>query len=261
MKKTAIVTGGSSGIGKAAALMLCENGYTVYELSRRGENYSSIFHITADVTNPASIAAAAAKVIEKEGRIDLLVNNAGFGISGPVEFTDPADAHAQLEVNFYGAFNCIQAVLPQMRAQAGGRIINLSSVAAPIAIPYQSFYSAAKAAINSLTLALRNEVRPFGIQVCAVQPGDIRTGFTAARKKSHAGSHIYKSLDRAVAVMEHDEQNGMAPEAVAKVILKAANARKCRALYTVGAQYKLFTLINKLLPATTVNWLVGKIYR
>ena len=255
MKKTAIVTGGSSGIGKAAALMLCENGYTVYEFSRRGENYSSIFHITADVTNPASIAAAAAKVIEKEGRIDLLVNNAGFGISGPVEFTDSA------EVNFYGAFNCIQAVLPQMRAQASGRIINLSSVAAPIAIPYQSFYSAAKAAINSLTLALRNEVRPFGIQVCAVQPGDIRTGFTAARKKSHAGSHIYKSLDRAVAVMERDEQNGMAPEAVAKVILKAANARKCRALYTVGAQYKLFTLINKLLPATTVNWLVGKIYR
>ena len=111
MKKIAIVTGGSSGIGKAAALMLCENGYTVYELSRRGENYSSIFHITADVTNPASIAAAAAKVIEKEGRIDLLVNNAGFGISGPVEFTDSADAHAQLEVNFYGAFNCIQAVL------------------------------------------------------------------------------------------------------------------------------------------------------
>mgnify|MGYP001045410552 CR=1 FL=1 len=254
MKKIAIVTGGSSGIGRAAALMLCENGYTVYEFSRRGENYSSIFHITADVTNPASIAAAAAKVIEKEGRIDLLVNNAGFGISGPVEFTDPADAHAQLEVNFYGAFNCIQAVLPQMRAQASGRIINLSSVAAPIAIPYQSFYSAAKAAINSLTLALRNEVRPFGIQVCAVQPGDIRTGFTAA-------SHIYKSLDRAVAVMEHDEQNGMAPEAVAKVILKAANARKCRALYTVGAQYKLFTLINKLLPATTVNWLVGRIYR
>lgn len=90
MKKIAIVTGGSSGIGRAAALMLCENGYTVYEFSRRGENYSSIFHITADVTNPASIAAAAAKVIEKEGRIDLLVNNAGFGISGPVEFTDPA---------------------------------------------------------------------------------------------------------------------------------------------------------------------------
>ena len=259
MKKIAIVTGGSSGIGRAAALMLCENGYTVYEFSRRGENYSSIFHITADVTNPASIAAATARVIGKEGRIDLLVNNAGFGISGPVEFTDSADA--QLEVNFYGAFNCIQAVLPQMRAQASGRIITLSSVAAPIAIPYQSFYSAAKAAINSLTLALRNEVRPFGIQVCAVQPGDIRTGFTAARKKSHAGSHIYKSLDRAVAVMEHDEQNGMAPEAVAKVILKAANARKCRALYTVGAQYKLFTLINKLLPATTVNWLVGRIYR
>ena len=90
MKKIAIVTGGSSGIGRAAALMLCENGYTVYEFSRRGENYSSIFHITADVTNPASIAAAAAKVIEKEGRIDLLVNNAGFGISGAQQARDMA---------------------------------------------------------------------------------------------------------------------------------------------------------------------------
>ena len=175
MKKIAIVTGGSSGIGKAAALMLCENGYTVYELSRRGENYSSIFHITADVTNPASIAAAAAKVIEKEGRIDLLVNNAGFGISGPVEFTDSADAHAQLEVNFYGAFNCIQAVLPQMRAQAGGRIINLSSVAAPIAIPFQAFYSASKAAVIGLTRALAKELGPSGITVNCVAPGVIDT--------------------------------------------------------------------------------------
>ena len=180
MKKIAIVTGGSSGIGKAAALMLCENGYTVYEFSRRGENYSSIFHITADVTNPASIAAAAAKVIEKEGRIDLLVNNAGFGISGPVEFTDPADAHTQLEVNFYGAFNCIQAVLPQMRAQASGRIINLSSVVALRGNPGQINYCASKAGVIGMTKSLAKELGGRGITVNAVAPGYIATDMTAA---------------------------------------------------------------------------------
>lgn len=261
MNRVAIVTGGSSGIGRATALLLSSRGYTVYEFSRRGSDFEGITHITADVTDADSIRAAVSAVKERAGSIDLLVNNAGFGISGPVEFTDPADAHAQLEVNFFGALNCIQAVLPYMREQGSGRIINLSSVAAPIAIPYQAFYSAAKAAINSLTLALRNEVRPFGIQVCAVQPGDIKTGFTAARKKSHLGGDIYRSLDHAVAVMEHDEQNGMPPESVANTILRAASARRCRPLYTVGMQYKLFVLINKLLPAATVNWLVGKIYR
>ena len=261
MSKVALVTGGSSGIGKATAALLAKNGYRVYELSRTGGDGPDIHHVTGDVTDPDSVKAAVSSVLEQEDHIDLLVNNAGFGISGPVEFTDPADAHAQLEVNFFGALNCVQAVLPGMRARRSGRIVNVSSVAAPIAIPYQAFYSAAKAAVNSLTLALRNEVRPFSIGVCAVQPGDVKTGFTAKRRKSLAGSDVYPSLAHAVEVMEHDEQNGMPPEAVAKVIYQVASAKRCRALYTVGAQYKLFTLIEKLLPATAVYALVGKIYR
>lgn len=260
--RIALVTGGSSGIGKATALRLLQEGYRVYELSRRDGTDSAILHLHADVTDPASVSAAVSDVLAREGRIDLLVNNAGFGISGAVECTETADAHAQFEVNFFGALNCIQAVLPTMRAQGEGHIINISSVAAPIAIPFQSFYSAAKAAINSLTLALRNEVWPFGIRVCAVQPGDVRTDFTAARKKSIAGADIYGSaLTHAIEVMEHDEQNGMPPETVAKTVCRAARCRFPRAIYTVGLQYKLFAYIAKLLPATFVNFLVGKIYR
>ena len=261
MYPVAIVTGGSSGIGLATARLLQSNGYRVFELSRSGADIGPIRHVTADVTDAAAVRAAIDGILAETGRIDLLVNNAGFGISGAVECTDPLDTHRQLDVNFFGALHCIQAVLPTMRTQRSGRIVNISSVAAPIAIPFQAFYSATKAAVNSLTLALRNEVRPFGITVTAVQPGDVKTGFTAARKKSLAGADIYgKSLTKAVEAMEHDEQNGMPPEAVARVVLTAVRTRRPMALYTVGTQYKLFILINKLLPATWVNYLVGKIY-
>ncbi len=262
MKRVCVLTGGSSGIGKASAELLAQNGYTVYELSRGGADFDGIRHITADVTDPDQVRAAVAQVLAAQGRIDLLVNNAGFGISGAVEFTDPKDAFAQLNVNFFGALNCIQAVLPAMRAQKSGHIVNISSVAAPIAIPFQAFYSATKAATNSLTLALRNEVKPFGVRVCAILPGDVKTGFTAARKKSCAGGDIYgTAIDHAVAVMEHDEQNGMPPKMVARAVLRAANAKRPPAFSTVGFQYRIFVLLSKLLPASWTNALVGMIYK
>lgn len=261
MTKVALVTGGSSGIGLATVQLLSENGYKVYELSRTGASTQQCVHITADVTKPDTVQAAVRQIIDAEKGIDLLVNNAGFGISGAVECTSAEDAHSQMEVNFFGQLNCMQAVLPYMRQAGKGHIVNLSSVAAPIAIPFQGFYSASKAAINSITLALRNEVRPFGVKVCAVQPGDVKTGFTAARKKSAGGEDVYgKVLQHAVEVMEHDEQNGMPPQAVAKTILRAAKAKNPKALYTVGAQYQVFAFINKILPVTAVNYLVGKIY-
>lgn len=262
MKRVCLLTGGSSGIGLATAELLATNGFTVYELSRSGRDADGIRHITADVTDASAVRAAVSQVLAAEGRIDLLVCNAGFGISGAVEFTAPADAYAQLNVNFFGALHAIQAVLPSMRAAKAGHIVLVSSVAAPIAIPFQAFYSATKAATNSLALSLRNEVKPFGVQVCAVLPGDVKTGFTAARKKSLAGEDVYgKALERAVAVMEHDEQNGMPPLLVARAILRAANERRPRALRTVGAQYKIFVVLAKLLPASWTNALVGMIYR
>ena len=262
MKRVCLLTGGSSGIGKATAERLAKDGFTVFELSRRGADAEGIRHITVDVTDPSQVREAVRRVLEVEGRIDLLVNNAGFGISGAVEFTDPKDAFAQLDVNFFGALHCVQAVLPAMRAQKAGHIVFVSSVAAPIAIPFQAFYSATKAATNSLTLALRNEVKPFGVKVCAILPGDVKTGFTAARKKSCDGAEVYgEAIDHAVAVMEHDEQNGMPPEMVAKAVLRAANTKNPKAFATVGFQYQVFVLLSKILPATWTNALVGMIYK
>lgn len=259
MSRVVIVTGGSSGIGRAIARRFADNGDTVYELSRSGESAAGVTHLSADIKNADEIAAAVQTVLREQGRIDILVNNAGYGISGPVESTSPADAQALFDVNVFGALRCIQAVLPTLRAQKSGRIINISSVAAPIAIPFQAFYSMGKAAVNAMTLALRSELKPFGVRVCAVMPGDVKTGFTGARIKQD--DPVYgEAAARAVAVMEHDEQTGMPPEAVAKAVFRAANARAPQALWTVGGKYKLFLLIFKLLPASLSSWIVSKIY-
>ena len=158
----------------------------------------------------------------------MLINNAGFGISGAVEFTKTEDAQHQLDVNFFGMVRMNRQVLPVMRRQCYGRIVNLSSVAGAIPIPFQTYYSASKAAINSYTMALANEVKPFGIQVCCVQPGDIRTGFTAAREKNRRGRYLRRTY-RSVAGMERDEQ-GMDPEKagafIAHVATKKESARQ-----------------------------------
>lgn len=184
-RKVVLLTGGTSGIGLQTALALQGVGCIVYEMSRRSAEHPSMVHLSGDVSREEDARRAVEAVLEREGRIDILINNAGFGISGAVEFTKPEEARRQMEVNFFGMVNMCYAALPAMRKAGGGRIVNLSSVAAPVAIPFQAYYSASKAAINAYTQALANEVRPYGISVCAVMPGDIRTGFTTARRKDN----------------------------------------------------------------------------
>lgn len=261
MNKTAIVTGGSSGIGKCTVDALLKKGYTVYELSRRDSIRRDIRHISADVTDEIAVQAAIKQIKEDAGRVDVLINCAGFGISGAIEFTELSDARRQMEVNFFGMVNICKAVLPVMRMQNSGRIVNISSVAAPVAIPFQAFYSASKAAINAYTCALANEVRPYGITVTAVQPGDIQTGFTAARKKSVIGDDVYGGrISRSVAVMEHDEQTGMKPEVAGRYIAKIADKRRVKPLYTIGLSYKLVCVLCKLLPVSLQNRIIGLLY-
>ena len=188
--KTALVTGGTSGIGLAVAKQLAGSGIKVYCMSRRAFEEEGLSHVRADVTDYEQVSKAVESICASEGAIDLVVNCAGSGISGAVEFTSTEDAHRQIDVNFFGTVNVNKAVIPFMREHGGGRIVNISSVGAPAALPFQAFYSASKAAINTYTFALANELKPFGISVCAVMPGDIRTGFTAARKKNAAGDEI-----------------------------------------------------------------------
>ena len=261
MNKVVILTGGSSGIGRATAELLRAQGCTVYEFSRRPAP-SDPWHMGVDVTDDAAVKAAVDAVYSREGRIDILINNAGFGISGAMEFTDPADAHRLMEVNLFGMDNAIRAVLPHMRRAGSGRIVNISSVAGVFAIPFQAWYSISKAAVRSLTMALYNEVDPYGIQVTSVMPGDIRTGFTAARKKSIVGDDAYGGrISASVAKMEKDEQNGMAPEAAAKTIAKVALKQgRVKPFYTIGLTYKCLVLLDHLLPCRTVRWLLYQLY-
>ena len=260
MDKVVIITGGTSGIGRATAAQLRERGCRVYEFSRResGDPY----HTPVDVTDDAAVRAAVEAVFEREGRIDLLINNAGFGISGAMEFTDPADAHRLMEVNLFGMDNAIRAVLPHMRKAGSGRIVNISSVAGVFAIPFQAWYSISKAAVRSLTMALYNEVAPYGIQVTSVMPGDIRTGFTAARKKSTEGDEAYGGrISRSVEKMEKDEQNGMPPEEAAKTIVRVALMRgRVKPYYAIGFSYKCLVLLDSLLPCRSVRWLLYQLY-
>lgn len=261
MKRVAVVTGGTSGIGLATANALKHAGATVYVLSRRAANLPGLAHIAADVSDEAGVRSALQAVYEREGRLDILVNNAGFGISGAAEFTENADAKRLLDVNLFGMVNATRAALPIMRAQGGGRIVNVSSVAAPLCIPFQAWYSVSKAAVNAYTQALINEVRPMGISACAVMPGDIRTGFTAARQKSHAGDDVYAGrIARSVAKMEKDEENGMPPEAAGSFLAKVALKKRVKPFYAIGASYKLFVMLSRLLPCRLISWLLGLLY-
>lgn len=259
-QKTLLITGGSTGIGKATAALFSERGWRVFELSRHGLSTDNIMHIDCDVSKDQSVLDAIKKVMKETDHLDVVISNAGFGISGAIEYTKIEDAQRQMDVNFFGALRITQAVLPILREQKGGRIIFTSSVAAVLSIPYQSFYSASKSAINALALALQNEVRPFGIHVSVLMPGDVKTGFTAARDKSIAGEDVYTNIRKAVETMERDEQSGLAPEAMAHIFYRMATCRCPKPQYVGGAQYKVFCLLDRILPKRLVNWIVGLLY-
>lgn len=254
MNKVAIVTGGTSGIGLAAVEALREQGCTVYALSRHGD-------VVCDVSEEQSARTAVQAVLEKEGRIDVLVNCAGFGISGAAELTPLETAKKQLDVNLFGTANMVNAVIPAMRRQGGGRIVNVGSVAGFVPIPFQTWYSASKAAVQSYTMAMGNELRPFGITLSAVLPGDTKTGFTAARSKIDDPENLYQGrIQRSVARMEHDEQTGVPAERVGKLIARVALKKRVKPLYIPGLGYNAVNVLMRLLPSGIANALIGALY-
>lgn len=260
-KMVAVVTGGSSGIGRATAKSLIKKGCIVYELSRRDDPPYGVNHLTADVTDEAQVKAAIGEILSREGRVDILVNNAGYGISGAAETTDSRESHAQLELNLHGTDNVTRAVLPHMRKQKSGRIVCVSSIAGILPIPFQLWYSVSKAAIAAYVLALQNEIRPYGVTVCAVMPGDIATGFTDARKKDDCSDSDYGGrVSRSVAVMEKDERGGMSPDQAGDYIAKLALKKRSKPLKAIGFSYKAVAVLTKLLPRRLSNYIVGRIY-
>lgn len=258
--KIIAISGGSRGIGRETAKLFACRGWTVFNLSRRPSKEPGVIDICTDVTDETAVKSAFTQIQAIAGHLNLLVNNAGYGISGAVEFTELEDAKRQFNVNLFGTLNCIKAALPMLK-ESRGRIICTSSAAAVFAIPFQSFYSASKASINILVNSLANELKPFGVSVCALQLGDVKTDFTAARVKNHVGDDVYGgAISRSVAVMERDEGNGMPAQAIARAIYRTAQRQRVKPIYTVGAKYKVLVLLNKLLPNRFVNYLVGKLY-
>lgn len=258
--RTVAITGASSGIGLAAAELFLNKGDRVYGLSRRPCPVDGVISIPVDITDEAAVAVAISDIVSETGGLDVLVCNAGFGISGAVEFTDMAEAKRQFDVNFFGAAACMKAALTPMREKRRGCIIITSSVAGVLPIPFQAYYSATKAALDALVLAAANEVRPYGIKICAVLPGDIRTGFTDARAKDDGGSEAYGALTRSVATMERDEKNGMPPSAIAKRMYALSQKKHPKPLSSVGVKYKLFCTLSKALPTRLTNLIVGMLY-
>ncbi|MBQ1826454.1 MAG: SDR family NAD(P)-dependent oxidoreductase [Erysipelotrichaceae bacterium] len=261
MYKTAIVTGGTSGIGLQTALSLKkDHGYDVFVFSRRDFSHEGMNHIRCDVSNPQEVQKAVDEVIGRQGRLDLLVNCAGMGISGAIEFTDINEARALFDVNFFGTVNVIGECIDHLRLTKG-RIINISSVAATVPIPFQSFYSASKAAINSYSLSLANELRPFGISVCAVMPGDTATGFTSARRKSEEGDMLYQGrISRSVSKMEKDEMSGADSAVSGRKIAKLAVSYRSPPLYPIGFSYKLVNFLMRILPVSLSQRLIYMLY-
>ena len=261
-KKVVIVTGASRGIGLAASRLFCEKGCTVYALSRSAGDTAGVKSVVCDVTDSAKLKEVIDGIFDAEKRIDILINNAGAGISGAVEKTTLEDVKALFDLNFFAMFEAVKYTAPYMRRQGGGKIINTGSVAGMIHIPFQAFYSATKAAVEALSNCLRGELAPFNIKVATVMPGDTRTNFTDARKKDFEkddpdyGSRISHSIE----IMEKDERGGMPPEKTAKVIYKAASSVSPKPLYTVGFMYKAVLVLDRLLPKRPVQYIINSIY-
>lgn len=267
---TVLLTGGSSGIGAETARLIAAAGMKVYAASRRGTvpaecaSCGNIVPIVMDVNSDGSVNAAVEQIIAAEGRIDAVVCNAGNGIAGAVEDTDVEEAKYQFETCFFGAHRVIRAVLPHMREAGFGRIVTVSSVAAVVPIPYQTFYSSVKAALLIYTKSLSLEVKGFGIQCCSILPGDTKTGFTSARKSTRqaedAAGPYYATFKKSVGRMEHDEQNGMPASRIAGAVVRQLQRRRMRPTVTPRIDYKAVTFLIRILPTRLMLWLVGKIY-
>lgn len=232
-----LVTGASSGLGRATARHLAGQGLTVYGTSRRsGLEAHGYRMLPLDVGDDASVHGAIARVLDAEGRIDAVVNNAGIGVSGAIEDTSLEEAKLQFETNFFGALRVIRAVLPSMRSRARGSIVNIGSIAGLLGLPFQGLYSASKFALEGLTEALRLEVEPFGVRVVNVDPGDFRTEMTAHRivaKGAGDGAYV-RQFRETLAVYERDERNGGDPERVARLVERILHEPAPKVRYLVG---------------------------
>jgi NAD(P)-dependent dehydrogenase (short-subunit alcohol dehydrogenase family) len=259
MQQIIIITGASSGFGKATAELLASKGHIIYGLCRRRvPAVGNIKYCQCDVRNREQIASVVEDIVKEQGRVDVLVNNAGMGIGGALELATEEEIDLQMGTNFMGCVNLCQAVLPYMRKARKGKIINLSSIGGVMGLPYQGFYSASKFAIEGFTEALSAEVRGFGIKVSMVEPGDFATGFTGSRKNSQAtldDPDYGPIFRRSLSIIEKEENGGLKPEILARRIVKMVEQKNPPLRKVVAnLEQKLSVVIKRVL---TGNQMVG----
>ena len=266
MSKVVLITGGSSGIGKSIGEYLVDNGFSVYGTSRSPEKYrDSKFPIVGlDVKKLETINTAVNYVIEKAGRIDVLINNAGVGITGPIEEIPEAEIKNNFETNFFGPINVIKAVLPHMRNEQSGLIINITSIAGYMGLPYRGIYSASKGALELLTEAFRMELKPFNIKMTNVAPGDFATNIAAGRYHAPVldNSPYKETYGKSLELMNHHVDAGKDPLDMAKAILAIINTTKPKVHYKVGEFMQKFSIVLKrLLPDTVYEKMLMNHYK
>lgn len=259
--RVVLLTGDSSGFGKAMVPCFVRNGDHVYGVSRHPFEAEGLTHFCGDISSKEDIRRIVSAIVEKEGRIDILINNAGYGIFSAVEDTSLEEAKKLFDVNLFGALNVTQEALPSIRKSRMGKILNISSIASEIPLPFQGFYSAGKSAMDALFDALRSEIRPFGIAVVSIRPGDAKTGFTANRRILGDADSLYGArLLRSLRSVEKDEQGGFAPAKVASKAFSVSMKRRPKEVYRVGWKDRFLTIVFHLLPRRARSYLLYRIY-
>lgn len=255
-KKVILITGISSGFGKHTASLLAKEGHAVYGTNRNDSAETDpmvkVFHL--DLLDNSSINKAVELVLDREGRIDVLINNAGMHTGGPLETLPEEFIRKQFETNFFGLVQLTQQILPVMRKQKSGTIINISSIGGLMGLPFQGFYSAAKYALEGFSEALRMEVKQFGIKVVVVNPGDFRTNNTTNRRNFLAASDeksAYRvQFEKTLSIIEKDETKGWNPEILAKRIVRIIECKKPKQRYIIASpEQKLAVVLKYFLPS------------
>jgi NAD(P)-dependent dehydrogenase (short-subunit alcohol dehydrogenase family) len=265
MGKVVLITGATSGLGKACAEYLSARGLIVYGTGRRVmAETGAVKHLQMDVTDPESVKQAVEKVIAEQGHIDVVVNNAGMGIGGAAELATVDEIRLQMRTNFMGTVHVCSAVLPNMRQNGGGTIVNVSSLGGVMGLPFQAYYSASKFAVEGYSEALSLEVRPFNIKICLIEPGDFATGFTASRVVSETTqqSGVYGAqFEKTLKNIEKEEQNGLKPERLAQVVYRIANSKHPKFRYKVGNLLQVgFAKSKTWIPSRTYQFLLRIFY-
>lgn len=258
-KKVIVITGSSSGIGETLSNYLLEKGHIVYGLSRTKQDKIKFHHIATDVTNQENVILSIKQILKETGRIDVLINNAGVGMLGAVEDVRKEDFDRLINVNVYGVIYTMQAVLPIMREQKSGHILNVSSIASNNGLPFRGFYSASKSVVDRLVESARLENRNTGVEITTLNFGDIQTPIAESRIKSTVSAFYKKRYDQLLKTIDHEVDQGTKPQELCPIIENLIHKKNLKPHYYIGKRMQRFSVtLKRILPQKTFENMLAK---